>query len=705
MEQQGIYERLKERVGRLKAESRDPFFTEYLGKFDQRLIQQRYQMDLMEMELERSCQKYEQRMASVGAMSQAASQGVPQPTAWATPQGTSQPAFQAVPQEIFRPVLEDIPQEPPRPQKNHEFTVGINVFGTIGVLFVLAALILLGMNYMGSLVRELGLYAVGLLVWGIAEFFLKKKSRTLSMIFTSLGIGSLYVTTMVNYLYLHNFNGMATILITAFITVAVMLVSRKKDAGILRIICTGACMVSFLMMGMRIDSDVELLIYMVMIVLVQLLGIFLPVKKWAYGIAVGQMAGTALLAWFLAAGLVHPETAMELRALYVLGFIVVSMLLMELTVWRMPSDTRGRREGIYIAFGIGAVLLIWAYRWCASDGHHGTYSDIEIWIRLAVMAAAAVMGAVFFYLTRHSGSLRWMQSYFVGGAALLLFGYGSDEQLSVTIAMALLLILYKLLTYYSKPPRVACAVITSWTVWAALSYYDSVYGYILLGVLLLSFVLMNHWQTFYELLITIAAVLYICLALDNDLVLPLVVAVMWLASMLFNYVRRFSGRGIIGFNCTMLVMEISCYLGLIFSQSFDTLMIYFILTVLGLGIIFFIFQPRFRMAMNWRGLVILCFLTYMVLVSMGGFEMRITASILLMLIGLFGIILGFAQKDMKQRIYGLIMCLVTCFKIALFDFQVESLQRIILFMATGMVALVISGIYALMEKKYMEVKV
>lgn len=698
MEQQGIYERLREKVGQLKAESRDPFFTEYLGRFDQRLIREKYQLDLLEQELEKSSRMYEQRMASAGAMPQAQTQ--------AAPQMMPQPAVQAtaqIPPQPMIPPQPYMPQAAPRPQKNHEFTIGINVFGTIGVLFVLAALILLGINYMGSLVRELGLYVAGLLVWGIAEFILKKKSQTLSMIFASLGIGCLYVTTMVNFLYLHNFNGLVTILITTLITVVVMFVSRKKDAGILRIICIGACMISFLMMDTHMVTDMELLIYMVMIVMVQLLGIFLPVKKWAYGIAVGQLAGAAAFAWFFAIGTISPESVMELRALYVIGFLVVSMLLMELAAWRMPSESGKQRQGIYIAFGIGAALLVWAYRWCAIgefDWCHGPYSDIEIWIRLAVMAAIVVMGIVFFFLTKHSGNLRWMQGYFVGGVALLLLGLGADERLSVTITLSVLVILYKLLTYRHEQLRVAGAVITSWTVLAALIYYNSVYGYVLLGVLLLSFVLMNHWQTFYELLITIATVLYIALALDNDLLLPLVIAVMWLASMLFNYVKRFSGRGIMGFNCTMLVMEISCYLGLISLQSFDTVIIYFILTVLGLGIIFFTFQPRFHIPGSWRDFVIAGFLTYMVLVTR--FELRITSSILLMIVGLFGIIVGFVQRDRKLRIYGLVLCMLMCFKIALFDFQMESLQRIILFMATGVVALVISGIYALMEKKYIK---
>ena len=729
MEQQGIYERLKERAGRMKVESRDPFFTEYLGKFDQRLIQEKHQLDLLEQELENRCRMYEQRMASAGAVprtqTQAMPQTMPQAQTQAAPQTMPQAHTQAAPQimtqaqtqiapQIIPQATTQIPPQPympqaaPRPQKNHEFTIGINVFGTIGVLFVLAALILLGINYMGSLVRELGLYVAGLLVWGIAEFALKKKSQTLSMIFASLGIGCLYVTTMVNYLYLHNFNAVTTILITTGITVVVMLVSRHKDAGILRIICIGACMVSFLIMDtLHMVSDMELLIYMVMILIVQLLGIFLPVKKWAYGIAVGQMAGAAVFAWLFAMFTVPNSEVMELRALYVIGFVVLSMLLMELIVWRTPAESKEKMRGLCITFGIGAFFLECAHAQCAVGlfsfyEHHGEYSDIEIWVRIGVMAAIVLMGVIFFFLTRNKGYLRWIQGYFVAGTALFMLGNGSHEQLSVTITLAILIIVYKLLAYRQKPLWAADAIITTWTALAALTYYDSVYGYVLLCVLLLSILLLGHWQTYFELLLTGTAVLFIVMVVDNDLVLPLVIAVMWLASMLFNYVKRFSGRGIKGFNFTMLVMEISCYLGLIFLQSFDTVMMYFILTVLGLGIIFFTFQPRFHIPGNWRDFAIAGFLTYMVIVTR--FETRITSSILLMVVGLFGIIVGFVQRDRKLRIYGLVLCMLMCFKIALFDFQVESLQRIILFMATGVVALVISGIYALMEKKYKKVE-
>ena len=118
-----------------------------------------------------------------------------------------------------------------------------------------------------------------------------------------------------------------------------------------------------------------------------------------------------------------------------------------------------------------------------------------------------------------------------------------------------------------------------------------------------------------------------------------------------------------------------------------------------MAILLFTFQPRFfQRAEEWRGLAVAVFLTYMVLVT--GFEYRITSSILMMVVGLLGILFGFRQTDRKLRLYGLALCMLMCFKITLFDFRVQSLQRIILFLAAGVVALGISGVYALMDKKY-----
>ena len=71
-----------------------------------------------------------------------------------------------------------------------------------------------------------------------------------------------------------------------------------------------------------------------------------------------------------------------------------------------------------------------------------------------------------------------------------------------------------------------------------------------------------------------------------------------------------------------------------------------------------------------------------------------------MLIGVVSIGVGFYIKDKVLRIYGLIISLIVCFKITLFDFEEgESLEKMVLFFVAGAISLIISGIYVLLEKK------
>ena len=98
-------------------------------------------------------------------------------------------------------------------------------------------------------------------------------------------------------------------------------------------------------------------------------------------------------------------------------------------------------------------------------------------------------------------------------------------------------------------------------------------------------------------------------------------------------------------------------------------------------------------------MIIVAFLTYMVLI--GRFTYDITSSIVLLLLGLGSIGSGFWLVDKKLRVYGLLLSMLVCFKITLFDFRGEDmLQKMLLFLAAGIVSLVISGIYIVLDKKY-----
>lgn len=289
------------------------------------------------------------------------------------------------------------------------------------------------------------------------------------------------------------------------------------------------------------------------------------------------------------------------------------------------------------------------------------------------------------------------------GFAVTAFKLGvaeSETVLAQLVVMSILLVLTRLLAR-DKAIYPLDAIVTTLYVIFLFSEVGTVYGYILLGVLLLSALFIRFWHLYYQCLITLATMIFVALLLESEIVLTLIVAIVWLFMLLFNHVGMIRGKSMGAYNCFALVLQTLCFLYLPLADFEMYKILYFILAFLGGGFIYFMFQEKYYLPEKGKGLVLSLFLSYMVLVT--DFTYPIATSILLLIIGLVCIGCGFAFVDKKVRIYGLVQALCVCVKITLFDFaEGEPLQRMILFFAAGVVALMISGIYILLEKKYMK---
>ena len=99
-----------------------------------------------------------------------------------------------------------------------------------------------------------------------------------------------------------------------------------------------------------------------------------------------------------------------------------------------------------------------------------------------------------------------------------------------------------------------------------------------------------------------------------------------------------------------------------------------------------------------RYLMLMIYLTFMIFSV--EVDIPVVISIALMTLAFFSVGLGFYLKQRPVRIYGLSLAILTCFKIALYDFSgVSNNNRIILFLVSGILALSISFIYIRLEKK------
>jgi uncharacterized membrane protein len=120
--------------------------------------------------------------------------------------------------------------------------------------------------------------------------------------------------------------------------------------------------------------------------------------------------------------------------------------------------------------------------------------------------------------------------------------------------------------------------------------------------------------------------------------------------------------------------------------------------VFGIATIVLLFQPRYNMHFKYKSLVLAVFMTYMGLIFKS--SEPILNSIIIMVVALVCVGLGFYNKEKHLRIYGLVLALLTCAKITLYDFMdAATLQKIVLFLAVGVIALIIAVIYIILEKK------
>lgn len=341
---------LQQRIISLKQESRDMRFTAYLDRIWSELKKAENQVDQLEQQLEQNYRMYRAQSAPPVAQPQPqfvqpgqtvqpmqqGQQGQPVQPVQSRPwvqyvsqqQYASQQTVQYVPQQQYvsqqpyasRQTTQYIPQpqyvpqqpvqrapqpqyvpQPPNagnPQKSVEFKVGTVLLGIVGIAFLLVAFITFGLNYMSNMLQGIFLYFIGVVILASSELFFAKRVEKFSYCLTGLGISSLYITTLLNYIYLKVFPGWVALIITVVITAFFFYLSRKKDSGMIRIICLIGCYISLVPME-QLKNQVEFMLPAIVIFLVNLAGVYCPVKKRRKAVDIIQYVCSFTLIFYL----------------------------------------------------------------------------------------------------------------------------------------------------------------------------------------------------------------------------------------------------------------------------------------------------------------------------------------------------------------------------------------------------------------------
>lgn len=737
MEQnKGLFEETEQRLQNLMVESTDPEYTEYLKKLLNRLIQERYQVDLLKVELDRSYQMYQSRVQAKSEPMSVETESTTEAQA-----ETMAVTENTVAQDLAEDILEttDTEAEAERKtelyfntleqkkpvemrqetsfsesknvyvKKNAEFTVGAAVLSVVGGAFILAALVTLGMTFMSGFFKGICLYGIALVFLLVSEIILYRRWPMLGTTISAIGIGGLYLSTAVNYLGLHNFNMWVTLIISLGVTIFTILLSRKRESVSYRIIGLIAGYLCFFTVQKGI-TETEFCVVTVMILIMNLATALLPIKKAGTALNITHMTVNALFTYAFSfyAAYCFADKAAEL---YILFFIFTSMVTQQLLLLveflksekkQLAMQETGVKEhdhsGILaVYYGSTAVFALLCSMITASLVASGS---VELGYSVIAGIVVAVIGISAILAMRLCKCGGWQHVYIFVNALTFCIYASALNDLATMICLLVLVILSKMVSFKDSTAIRINDLCTTLLACFACMVADAPEKYIALAAVLVSVVMIKYWQTAYEIILSLTLVIFAVQNLNHLplLQLPIVVGIMLVGILLFNNVKRWQGKNILAYNIVALIVQVICFAELTMPIYGNTYITYLFMLVFGLATIILTFQEKYHMDFKGKHMVLAIFLTYMAFVFKT--SLPVINSVLLMAVALISVGIGFATAKKSVRIYGLVLSLFVCGKIVLYDFfKAATMQKTILFFVVGVIALAISTIYIVLEKK------
>ncbi len=683
--QSGKIEILQGKIETMLRESNDPGFSHYLCGVRQKAIDEQHAIDLLSLELENNYQIFKRNQQRKIAH------------VYLVPQATVE----------ARPVFAS--NEATKQKKNEntvEFKIGAGLFSVIGILFILVSFVMLGMTVMDNLIRGICLYGISIIIMLVSEQLLRKRLKKFAEGITGLSICGLYASTMLNYMYYHNFNSIVSMIIAVAITVFAILISRKKESVVIQVVAFLGCYISFIPMG-GFREEMELLTIAVIIFMVNLMVLCLPSKELKNVVHITHMIANTVFSVIVTAIAIWGEMDGRLIFVYLLSNLVV----LNLIIYKVEKVAlRLRNQGtnittlecgiVYVCMlVISSLLFVISTLTFRLDIIF--YQSRWQWILIAVLVFS-VISFIFSFLLRKT-TWKWISYYVMVGTVFLTYLI-SGEEIEITIALLALLVISKLLAR-CKELSVSEMIITVIVAVVGLRLMETTridvpwIGTAFLGAYILSILTLYYYKTFYQILITFVVTNFVWVNMGDMLLRPaVIVSVLFILIFIFNSVKAWQGRKAKIYNyINLILMAIQYVLAIGCKDYFN----YGILTILGLATIATCFQEKFYLDFKYKHLIVAIFLSYMALISR--MELRIITSILLMLIAIGSVIAGFLIKRKEIRFYGLGLTLVVCAKIMLYDFVgIATFEKMLLFLIVGIIILGISGIYIVLEKKAAE---
>lgn len=654
--------RVRNMLNRLMEESVDPDYDQYLAQMIRDLDSGKASPWQVEREAQRSYQQYRQRM---------------------------------VQQEMARihALRRQQPLTSTKPKRNMEFRVGVHIFGFLGAVFILAAFVIFGFNFLNGLAQGLCLYGIALIFVILSELLLNRKFPAFSRVITGIGIGGLYAANFVNFLMLHTINWIAALIVALLIAAGAFLISKKKESAALRIISLVGCYISFLPVK-GFETEFVFLISALLLFVINTFSIFIRNQKQQTVIDSVHIFLNVLFTTILT-GVAWTE---NLEAAYLVLFVLTSFIFCNI----LCLKRRAEKENIVFVFGcIANGIYLFLLFLTGTVSPEMTDPQMKLFVHLLTVVLIGAICGIFFLLWNKEDGRRWAQVYYIAGISFTLAAYAEYPLEKIIVSLAV----FFLIKVFSdrKEMRVLDCFAAAWIGVQGLWISDNWYCWLFAAALLLS-VLKVRRIYYHELIITfgILAVwwsqcnfyLYDKFHFDRGWFYPVSAGGLLILFLLFNHLPWLKDKNHKPYNIINVIFMVMLYMGVWLCDSY---IFSSIMMVLGAVSIIIIFRERYHMKLPKKQLFLAGFLVYFSLT--GHYESPVIVSILLMVVALLCVAGGFKLRDKIERICGLILALFVCIKLVIYDFrEVEIFYKMIVFLAVGAIALTISFLYIQLEK-------
>lgn len=602
--------------------------------------------------------------------------------------------------------------------KKTEFAVGAIVMSVIGSIFLLTGLVYFSINFLDTFAQGMVMYLVCAIILCVSEFVIRRLVPKLSAVFTAIGLSGVFLTTVVNYKSLENLNLPVTTLLLGTCAVLVCFFGYIRKSQLYSIIGFLAAFVSSIAIASNVSST-EYLIITLCTLFISSLWLIFPVKK--YCIAVTPvMLFTEMI--YMMAGImfyINDASGLTEKVLKYI-FIVCSMIVINF-IYFMHAG-RSRKEGhvnevtdVFNFIIYSATVLFFSCSCSVSTGTLPGCSKTEAMVlHMIIYLIAVLIEGVFAFLLKEKKDRHFYLFYIgaqVSGLILLL-------SIDLFIVKAVLLIGHclfsRFMIRYDNEKRaymITDLILQVFIMFFAIGISSDTnhepldyVGYVVLIVGLAASIFigtgfLNIIQIFSVFAINMVIFKFVTF-LPDGLGEVISIGVVLLFTYLINTISRIKGKNNYVFNWFALIWSLILLIpSSRTGDSIEDVLIFSIGAVFGLALVILLMNREYRMPFCGKYIMIPAYLTFIsFLVPL---EKGFILSIILMAIALISVIIGFALKEKTIRIYGLILSIVICAKIALIDFiSIGDVKaKTIMYILVGALALAIGCVYMVLESR------